>query len=53
MPEPRDERQEGHQNPMVHTGAEPDAADTDADADDKVEILDPDGTEAPRAGEDR
>lgn len=39
------------QSPLTHEGAEPDDHDSNENADDKVEILQPDGSEAPRAGE--
>lgn len=40
------------QNPLTHEGAEPDDRDSNENADDKVEILQPDGSEAPRADDE-
>lgn len=37
------------QNPLTHEGADPDNRDSNENADDKVQILQPDGSEAPRA----
>ena len=37
------------QSPLTHEGAEPDDIDSNENADDKVDILQPDGSEAPRA----
>ena len=37
------------QSPLTHEGADPDRHDSNEDADDRVEILQPDGSEAPRA----
>lgn len=39
------------QSPLTHEGAEPDDRDSNENADDKVEILQPDGSETPRADE--
>jgi hypothetical protein len=50
-PGPEDrERREGRQNALVHEGASPDRGhDDNAGADEKVEILGPDGAHPPRA----
>jgi hypothetical protein len=44
-----DKERDDLQSPLTHEGAEPDHPDTNENADDKVEILQPDGSEAPRA----
>jgi hypothetical protein len=45
------EREEGMQNVLIHTGAAPDAGyDGNEHADEKVEIVQPDGSPLPRAG---
>jgi hypothetical protein len=46
------ERREGRQNALVHEGASPDRGqghDGNAGADEKVEVLGPDGAHPPRA----
>ena len=49
--EPR-ERDEGRQNVRVHEGASADPGyDTNEEADDKVEIVEPDGSPTPRSSE--
>jgi hypothetical protein len=50
--EPRKQpsRNEGLQNPLTHEGAAPDPAyDSNERADDRVDIIEPDGTPSPRA----
>ncbi|HWL65719.1 MAG TPA: hypothetical protein VNP73_07075 [Actinomycetota bacterium] len=44
------ERKEGLQNPVIHEGApsQPEH-DTNEKADDRIEIVEPDGTDSPRA----
>ena len=44
-----DKRHEDLQNPLTHEGADPDDHDSNENADEKVDILQPDGSEAPRA----
>jgi hypothetical protein len=39
------------QSPLIHEGAEPDEVDTNENADDKADIVQPDGSDAPRANE--
>jgi hypothetical protein len=39
------------QSPLTHEGAKADDHDSDENPDDKVDILQPDGSEAPRADE--
>ena len=46
-----DKRGDELQNPLTHEGAAADDRDTNENADDKVEVLQPDGSEAPRADE--
>jgi hypothetical protein len=41
--------EEGKQHPIIHEGAEPDPVDSNEDADDKTEVLEPDGKESPHA----
>lgn len=44
------DRVEGRQNPLIHEGAAADpASDTNEGADDKVRIVEPDGSPSPRA----
>ena len=40
---------EGKQHPIIHEGAEPDPVDSNEEADDKTEVLEPDGEESPHA----
>ena len=40
------------QSPLIHEGADPDDRDPNEGADDRVEIQQPDGSEAPRAPKD-
>lgn len=46
-----DKERDDLQSPLTHEGAEPDDHDSNENADDKVDILQPDGSEAPRADE--
>ena len=41
--------EEGKQHPLIHEGTEPDPVDTNEEADDKIEVLEPDGEESPHA----
>ncbi len=44
-----DEREEGRQNVLMHEGVENDRRDSNESADEKVEIVEPDGSPSPRA----
>lgn len=43
-------REEGKQGAIIHEGAEPDPEDSNESADDRVRIVEPDGSPSPRAG---
>ena len=44
------EREEGLQNPLIHEGVPPEGdRDTNEKADDRVEVVEPDGSESPRS----
>ena len=47
-----DKERDDLQSPLIHEGAHPDDRDSNESADDKVDILQPDGSEAPRADDD-
>ncbi len=46
---PPDEREEGRQNVLEHESGEKDRRDSNETADEKVEIVEPDGSPSPRA----
>jgi hypothetical protein len=45
----KETRREGQQNPLVHEGDSPDPLDSNEKADEKVEVRQPSGDDAPAA----